>query len=356
MKVVVAPDKFKGSLSAREAAEAISRGLRASFPDAEIVLVPIADGGEGTMELISDVLGAKPRELEVTGPMGDPVSARYGIAGGRAVIEMSVASGLLLVPEGLRDPWKATTYGTGELIVDALRSGSQELIIGIGGSATNDGGRGMAEALGYRFFSDPASGRLRISPPADRPDDRARFRVACDVSNPLLGEHGCTRVYGPQKGIQPEDFARHEQRLCELAEAASADLGAIPCDAPGAGAAGGLGFGLMAFCGAELRSGFELVAGLSGLQDEIASADLIVTGEGSMDAQTLMGKGPAGVAEMAHAAGARVIALCGVARNEAALAEQFDEVLSLKGLAVSPQESMAQAAELLEKLAAGIRI
>ena len=197
---------------------------------------------------------------------------------------------------------------------------------------------------------------MRITPPAVSPAELARIQVACDVSNPLLGEHGCTRVYGPQKGIAPEDFERHERRLAALVEAVARELKAIPGDTPGAGAAGGLGFGLMAFCGAELRSGFDLVAELSGLEAKIAGADLVVTGEGRMDAQTLMGKGPAGVAEMARAAGTRVLALCGIARDRGALMQRFDEVISLETLATSPEDSMIRAGELLEKAAAGLKI
>ncbi|MGI9239493.1 MAG: glycerate kinase [Verrucomicrobiales bacterium] len=356
MKILVAADKFKGSLGSREACAAIARGLHVAFPEAEIVQCPIADGGEGTMELISAILGAKVVEVGVTGPLGDPVTARYGVSGGRAIMEMSAASGLLLVPEDRRDPWVASTIGTGEMIGDALRRGVEELIIGIGGSATNDGGRGMAEALGFRFSKDPVGGRLRISAPAVKPAARARFQVACDVSNPLLGDRGCTRVYGPQKGVGAADFGAHEQRLAELAEAVHLDLAEVPVDTAGAGAAGGLGFGLMAFCGAELRSGFDLVASMSGLQAAIDGADLIVTGEGGMDAQTLMGKGPAGVAGMARSGGKRVVALCGVARDLEALSGRFDQVISLESLINTREESMSRASELLEKSAAGVRI
>jgi len=356
MRILVAADKFKGSLSAWEACAAIAGGLRVAFPAAEVAQSPIADGGEGTMTLLSELLDAELVEARVSGPLGDAVVARYGMAGRRAILEMSAASGLLLVPQGKLDPWGASTFGTGEMIMDALRRGANEVIIGIGGSATNDGGRGMAEALGYGFAIDPDRGALRITRPAVSPAEQAIFQVACDVSNPLLGELGCTRVYGPQKGLGPGDLARHEQRLAELAEAVSLDLTPIPCNSPGAGAAGGLGFGLMAFCGAELRPGFDLIAELSGLEAEIARADLVITGEGSMDAQTLMGKGPAGVAEMARSAGARVIALCGIARDREALGRRFDEVISLESLTDSREESMDCARELLEKAAAGLKI
>jgi len=349
VKIVVAPDKFKGSLSAHEAAAAIGVGLRQVFPGAEIVEVPIADGGEGTMGLVSGLLGAEEREVRVRGPLGEVVTARYGLAGERAVMEMSAASGLLLVAEERRDPWAATTFGTGEMIRDALASGAKQVMVGIGGSATNDGGRGMAEALGFEFLLGPDGVLTGIIPPLVRPGEQASFVVACDVSNPLLGVAGCTRVYGPQKGIRKEDFARHERRLADLVEVVRRDVAQVAADAPGAGAAGGLGFGLMAFCGAGLRPGFDLVAELTGLEAEIGTADLVITGEGSMDAQTLMGKGPAGVADLARAAGKPVVAFCGVARDEAALLERFDAVVALEKLAGGAADSMARAALWLER-------
>ena len=356
MRIVVAPDKFKGSLSAREAAAAIARGLRRQFGGADMVEIPIADGGEGTMALIAEGLGAEMVEARVSGPLGQAVTAGYALAGDRAVLEMSSASGLQLVPPAQRDPWAATTYGTGELIGEAIDRGAREVIVGIGGSATNDGGRGMAAALGFEFHADPAGGGLHIVPPDVLPAGRARFTAACDVSNPLLGADGCTRVYGPQKGIRLEEFGRHEERLARLVEAVARDVAAISPDTPGAGAAGGLGFGLMAFCGAELRPGFDLVAELTGLAGAVAAADLVVTGEGSMDRQTLMGKGPAGVAGIARAAGKKVIAFCGVARDRDALGGSFDAVISLEELALSTADSMARAGELLEEVAAGAKI
>ena len=344
MKIVVAPDKFKGSLSASEAAAAMAVGLGEAFPSATIVKIPIADGGEGTMALISELIGATVIEVCVTGPNGSPVDAKYAIAGKRAVIEMSAASGFMLVPESARDPWVASTFGTGELIADALQRGVDEIIIGIGGSATNDGGKGMAEALGYQFDEQFRMTKAPEQLPA------IKITVACDVDNPLLGPLGCTRVFGPQKGIQERDFERHETRLANL----SASVPAVSPETPGAGAAGGLGFGLMAFCGAQLCSGFELVAQLSGLQSEIAAADLVITGEGRMDAQTLMGKGPAGVADMARSAGVRIIGLCGSAEGESALLERFDQIITLEGSASDQQDSIARAAELLESVCRGL--
>ena len=356
MKIVVAPDKFKGSLSAVDAAAAISRGLSKGYLDAEIVEIPIADGGEGTMELISSALDAEAVDVRVTDPLGEPITARYGLAGRRAIIEMSAASGLQLAPAERRDPWLAETFGTGLMIEDALGRGAEEIIVGIGGSATNDGGTGMARALGFEFHLDGKGRLAEIEAPPELPGDLARFVAACDVANPLLGPDGCTRVYGSQKGIVPEDFTRHEERLARLAEVVRQDVAAeISPDTPGAGAAGGLGFGLMAFCGAKLRSGFDLVAEVTGLEQEIATADLVVTGEGSMDAQTLMGKGPMGVADLARGAGKQVVAVCGIVRDEAALLERFDEVISLESLAAGAEDSMARAAELLESAAGRIR-
>jgi len=324
------------------------------FPDAEIKEIPIADGGEGTMTLLSELLGAERGEVEVSGPMGAGVVAEYGVAGHTAILEMSAASGLTLVPEGQRDPWKASTIGTGELIKHCLDSGAKKIIVGIGGSATNDGGWGMAEAFGFAGNHDPEGNLVGIVPPSERPGDRAEFVVACDVSNPLLGSNGCTRVYGPQKGIVEADFERHENRLETLANLVQLNVAQVAPETPGAGAAGGLGFGLMAFCGAELRPGFDLLAELAGLEKEIASADLVVTGEGSMDAQTLMGKGPVGVADLARSAGKRVVAFCGVAQDRAALLERFDGITSLEKIASSSEESMSRAAEILEKIASQI--
>ena len=238
------------------------------------------------------------------------------------------------------------------MIADALSRGVDEVIIGIGGSATNDGGAGMAEALGFQFHRTPDGALQKIVSPESPPGERAKFVTACDVNNPLLGSDGCTRVYGPQKGILPGDFERHERRLEGLAAVVARDVAEIAPATPGAGAAGGLGFGLMAFCGAELLPGFDLVSELSGLESAIASADLVVTGEGSLDAQTLMGKGPAGVAELARSAGKPIVAFCGVAREREALEQRFDAVISLEGLAKSQEDSVSRAAELLE-LAAG---
>ena len=356
-KIVIAPDKFKGSLSAVEAAAAISRGIRKSYPEAECVELPIADGGEGTMELISQALEAEPVDVDVTGPFGDAVTASYAIARRKtAIMEMSAASGLALVAEEGLDPWEATTFGTGEMILDALLRGAEKVVVGIGGSATNDGGAGMAEALGYLLRRSTDGALVDILPPKTHPSEQAKFVTACDVSNPLLGPVGCTRVYGPQKGIAAEDFGRHEARLRRLAEIVARDVADVSPDTPGAGAAGGLGFGLMAFCGAELRSGFDLVAELTGLEQQIASADLVITGEGSMDAQTLMGKGPAGVADLARASGKKVLAVCGVAHEKGALLERFDDVTSLAEESKSVEDSMARAAELLESVAARIKI
>lgn len=347
--VLIACDKFKGTLTADEACEAVAAGIRSLWPEAECLLRPIADGGEGTSRVICQALGGEWRTEEVSGPLGDPVTAGFAWlpATGLAVIEMSEASGLKRVPEGRRDPWRATTAGTGQLMDCARRLGASRIVVGIGGSATNDGGAGMAWALGYQFRD--SEGRnvhplpchlekiVRIVPP-DQP--LPEVVAACDVSNPLLGPDGATAVYGPQKGVTAERLPDFERALARLADLVRRDLGCDYRNLPGAGAAGGLGFGLMSFCGASTRSGFELVAEVTGLHEAIRLADLVVTGEGCLDAQTLHGKGPAGVAEAAREAGRPVAAVGGLVRPDAAgsLAEKFDAVIS-----AATQETLAEA-------------
>lgn len=324
MRIVIAPDSFKGSLTARQAAEAMAAGARRVFPDAELILVPMADGGEGTVQSLLDALGGDRRTVTVEDPLGRPVEASFGLLGegDTAVLEMAAASGLTLIPEELRDPLRASTYGTGQLIRAALDAGARRILIGIGGSATNDGGAGMAEALGYRFL-DAAGERLprggaalarlaRID--ADGVDprlERTKFVTACDVTNPLLGPNGASAVYGPQKGATPEMVAMLDEALACLAQRLEEDLGVSVRDLPGAGAAGGLGAGLVAFCRAELRRGVEMVIDAVGLRGLVARADLVLTGEGRLDGQTVHGKTPHGVAGVAKEAGLPVLAVGG---------------------------------------------
>jgi glycerate kinase len=333
VRVLVAPDKFKGTLSASEAAEAIARGWVRGDPRAEPVLVPMADGGEGTLDVLVEALAGTEVPLRVTGPLGDPVDARYGLvtAGGRptAVVEMAAASGLGLVPADRRDPTITSTRGTGELILAAAGAGAERILVAVGGSGTNDAGAGMAQALGVRLMDErgeelgPGGAELlRL----DRIDARGlvpvlrgtEVVVATDVDNPLVGSHGASAVYGPQKGATPADVRLLDRALGRFARIAARDLGVDVADLPGAGAAGGLGAGLVVFLGASLVRGAEVVAEAVDLERRIDSADAVVTGEGSFDAQSLRGKAPGVVVRMALRSGIRPVVLCGVADGSGA--------------------------------------
>ena len=323
-RIVVAPDSFKGSASAREVAEAIADGLRRALPSVEIETVPMADGGEGTVEALVEATGGRYVEVQATGPLGEPVRARFGLLGDgeTAVIEMAAASGLPLVPPHRRDPMVTTTYGTGELIRAALDRGARRIVIGIGGSATVDGGVGMAQALGARFLDaggrdiGPGGGTLAHLDRIDLSGLDPRLRatevlVACDVTNPLYGPDGAAPVFGPQKGATPEMVAVLDANLRHLADVIRRDLGLDVSTLPGGGAAGGLGAGLVAFCSARLRPGVELVIETVGLERRLQGADLAVTGEGALDRQTPYGKTPAGVGRLARRLGIPAVAIVG---------------------------------------------
>jgi len=324
MKVVVAPDKFKGSLTAPDAARAMARGVVAAEAQARVDPVPMADGGEGTVDALVQATGGTIREAVVAGPLGTPVRARFGLlgGGGTAVIEMAEASGLMLVPPDRRDPTIATTRGTGELILAALGLGVGSIVLGIGGSATNDGGAGLAQALGARLLDDrgrevpPGGGSLdridRIDPSGLDPRlARVTIRVACDVANPLCGPTGASAVYGPQKGATPEMIRRLDSALAHYARIIGRDLGRSVADLPGAGAAGGLGAGLVAFAGGVLLPGIDLVVDAVGLASRLGGADLCLTGEGSIDASSGFGKTAVGVARLARSLGVPCLALAG---------------------------------------------
>ncbi|HWL52197.1 MAG TPA: glycerate kinase [Chthoniobacteraceae bacterium] len=363
MKIVLAPDKMKGSLTATQAAAALERGFRSQWPDASFRTCPIADGGEGTARTLCDALRGEWVTRTVRGPMGKPVEAGYAwMAEQRlAVIEMSEASGLALVPEGERAPLHASTFGTGELMHDAMERGARRLVLGLGGSATSDGGAGMAAALGYRFFTEegsaidpPTPARLPEAVRIDRENVPALPEViaACDVLNPLLGPRGAARLFSPQKGATPAEVEQLEAALTHLADLAARAGLPKARECPGAGAAGGLGFGLMAFCNAVVEPGFELVASIIGLEAAIAGADLVITGEGSLDTQTLEGKGPVGVADLARRHGKPVIAFGGrVAHDEPRLLERFDAVVPLAHGPMSLPDALAHAERLLEAAA-----
>ncbi|MBR2930282.1 MAG: glycerate kinase [Clostridia bacterium] len=323
MKVVIAIDSYKGSLTALEAAEACAEGIRSAIRDAECVICPIADGGEGTVDAAVLATGGEYRSATVSDPLGRPITASYGLLpGGVAIIEMSAASGITLVDKDERDPFKADTYGVGELILDAYAKGARRFIIGIGGSATNDGGSGMLRALGFSLLDkdgkDIGRGAEALAKIASINADNVKidlhscnFSVACDVKNPLLGENGATYIYGPQKGVLPEDRARLDSILAKFASVSALKFPAADPTLEGAGAAGGLGFALVGMLGAKLCSGIELIMDITGLEEKLADADIVVTGEGRMDKQSAMGKVPVGVARLAKMHGKPVVALAG---------------------------------------------
>ncbi len=361
VRIIIAPDKFKGSLSAREAAEAIRKGLLKVWPDAVLKTVPVSDGGEGTAEAIRAARTGVWITLGVRDPLGKTVPARYAWmeAERLAVIEMSEASGLWRVDAERRDPLRSNTYGTGELIADANKRGAEKIIVGLGGSATNDGGIGMAAALGYQFLTSDGEeieplpvnllSLVRIEPPEGLA--LPAILAADDVCSPLLGPRGATEMFGGQKGAEARLARELELSLENLAEVAAFDLGCDFRNAPGAGAAGGLGFGLMTFCRATLKPGFEVVAEALDLETEIAAADLVITGEGSLDAQTVEGKAPAGVAQLARAHQKPVLALAGSVANDARLDALFDATLSLCDRPLTLAGAVRDAAALLERAA-----
>lgn len=324
MKIVIAPDSYKESLSALEVATAIEQGFREIWPDADYVKIPVADGGEGTVEAMVAATAGRLVHVDVTGPLGSSVQAFYGLSGDArsAFIEMAAASGLALVPVDSRDPLKTTSRGTGELIRHALDAGVEHIVIGIGGSATNDGGAGMVQALGARLLdaqnNDIAHGgaglealaRIDISQ-LDARLAACRIEVACDVTNRLTGKEGASAVFGPQKGATPEVVARLDRALTHYAQLISRDLDVNVLELAGGGAAGGMGAALYAFCGAQLRSGIEIVTDALHLDAWVADADLVVTGEGRIDSQTIHGKVPVGVANVAKRYNKPVIGIAG---------------------------------------------
>jgi glycerate kinase len=363
MRVVVAPDKFEGSLTAAQAARAIEAGLLRARPDAEVVRLPLGDGGAGTLAALV-AAGFECVPVRAAGPTGEPVDAAIALRGDRAFVEMAEASGLRRLPGGRRAPLEATSYGTGELIRAALDLGVRELVLGIGGSATTDGGAGMASALGVRFFDEagrplPPGGAalLRLAhidtAGLDPRIRRVRVTVAADVDNPLVGPEGAAAVYGPQKGASPEDVLLLDSALRRYASVLRSDLGLDLASTPGAGAAGGLGAGAIAFLGATLRSGIDLVLELIGFDAAVTGADLVVTGEGKVDFQSLRGKAPFGVARAAAAHGVPVVVLAGVVdvAERELRAAGIEEARALTELEPDVERSIAEAEPLLERLA-----
>jgi glycerate kinase len=376
MRILIAPDKFKGSLNGREVAKNIALGLRNVLRDAEIAILPMADGGEGTAEVICNALGGSWVKCKAHDPLGREIDARYAWIANRnlAVMEMSEAAGMRRLSQSEPDPFLATTFGVGEMILDAVRQGAREIILGLGGSATNDGGFGMARALGFRFLADakeltgalgelveltridapvvtaaPAAKRSPMEP--TRLPPQLKIIAAADVRNPLLGENGATRVFGPQKGAGDDKIEILERALAKLANIVSKEFGIDYRTEPGAGAAGGLGFGLMSFCAAKIRPGFEVVAEAADLESKMTNAELVITGEGSLDWQTLEGKTPAGIARLARKLGKPVFAIAGRTDGNRQVSELFDGVYVLGQPGMSENEKMKRSAELLREKA-----
>lgn len=324
MKVVIAIDSLKGSLSSIEAGMAAKEGILKAKPDAEIIVKPLADGGEGTADALIEGLNGERIDLTVTGPMGSHVSCYYGYIkeSSTAIMEMASAAGITLVPDEEKNPLLATTYGVGEMIANAMELGCRNFIIGIGGSATNDGGIGMLKALGYEFFDkngeDAGEGGQALAKVSSINTknrnpliSECTFRIACDVNNPLCGENGATYIYGPQKGVTDGFKADLDAGMANFAKVTAAALGHDDSKIAGVGAAGGLGFAFLSYIGAELTPGIELILNAVGLEDELKNADIAVTGEGRLDHQTAMGKAPVGVARLAKQYAAKVVAFAG---------------------------------------------
>ncbi len=335
MKIVVAVDTFKGSLSSLEAGSAISEGIHRVMDDAKVVVRPLADGGEGTVEALALGMNGRIENVKVTGPLGDMVKASYGIIDETqtAIIEMSAAAGITLVAEPDRNPLNTTTYGVGEMISDAINKGCRNFIVGIGGSATNDGGIGMLQALGYSFLDADGNqvpfGAKGLSVLETISDEHVipqlkdcNFKVACDVTNPLCGKNGCSVIYGPQKGATPSMIAQMDEWLSDYAHLTHEKYPKASMTQPGTGAAGGLGFAFLSYTNAVLESGIKIVLDETKLESYIADADIVITGEGRLDGQTVMGKAPIGVAGIAKKYQKPVIAFSGCVTEHATACNQ----------------------------------
>lgn len=378
MKVTVAIDSFKGSLSSLEAGQAARDGVLKAYPDAKVQVFQVADGGEGTAQVLVEALGGEYVSLTVSDPLGRPVTAKYGYIASKktAVIEMAAASGITFLTKEERDPMKTTTYGTGEMIKDAVLRGCRRFIIGIGGSATNDGGVGMLEALGFRFLD--ADGNS-ISRGAQGLEALARidrgsvmselaeccFTVACDVENPLCGEKGCSAVYGPQKGAIAEQILKMDAWLARYAELTKVVNPNADPDYPGAGAAGGMGFAMLSYLNAELTSGVQLVMSEISLESAIAESDIVITGEGRLDGQSVMGKVPVGVAGLAKKYGKPTVAFSGSVTRDAEILNScgidaffpilrqvctLDEAMNIENATENLQKTVTQAFRLIKTM------
>ena len=362
MKILIASDKFKGSLTATAAAEAIADGFRRAWPEAETSLLPIADGGEGFAEAFGAALDGEWITTRALDPIGREVDARYMWVEAEklAVIDMSEASGLWRLQKGDLAPLRASTYGTGQLIRHATARGARKILVGLGGSATTDGGIGMAAALGYEFLTSdgedleaiPGNLLALIRIQTEGAIELPEIIAACDVQNPLLGPRGTAQVFGPQKGASAKDIVALEEGLLNLADVIASDLGCDFRETPGAGAAGGIAFGLLSFCQAKICSGFELLAETLHLEERIAACDLVITGEGRIDGQTLEGKGPAGVAVLAHKHAKPVLAFAGSIADDPAVDSLFDAHCAIIDEPVNLDAAMSRGAEFLARSAA----
>ncbi|GHA53907.1 glycerate kinase [Photobacterium aphoticum] len=369
MKIIIAPDSYKESLTAMEVATAIETGFRHVLPDAQYIKLPMADGGEGTVQSLVDATGGHIVAHTVTGPLGQPVDGFYGLMGDgkTAVIEMAAASGIHLVTPEQRNPLITTTFGTGELIRAVLDQGVEHIIIGIGGSATNDGGIGMAQALGFKLLDAEGQplgfggGELARLATIDTSNidprlAQVKLEVACDVDNPLCGPKGASHVFGPQKGATPEMVAQLDANLSHYADIIQAQLGSDVKNKPGAGAAGGLGAALMGLLNAELRPGIEIVMDAVDLSSIVADADLVITGEGRIDSQTIHGKTPIGVARTAKRFNVPVIGIAGCLSTDCHVVHEhgIDAVFSVVPRSVSLAEALRDAAENVELTARNV--
>ncbi len=330
MNILVAIDSFKGSLTSLEAGNAASEGIKRCFPDADIKILPIADGGEGTVQALAYGLGGEIQKVSVKNPLGEEIVAEYGMVGKTAIIEMAAAAGIILIDKTQLNPMVTTTYGVGQIIRDAISKGCREFIIGIGGSATNDGGAGMLQALGYQLLDKDGNeislGAKDIGKIAQIKDNKVVpelsecvFNIACDVTNPLCGENGCSAIFGPQKGAKKEDIKVMDDSLYHFAEVTKQKYKNTDMNFPGAGAAGGLGFAFMAFLNGKLQSGINLILEKIEIEKYIKEADLVITGEGKIDSQTIMGKAPTGIAKLAKKYDKKVIGFCGCTTRDAGI-------------------------------------
>lgn len=358
MRILICPDKFKGSLTASEVCDAIEAGVRQKYPDAEVIKLPLADGGEGTMQILTKFFNGKIVKVKVHGPLFEEIEAEYGLAGDVAYVEMASASGLQLIPKEKRDPLETTTLGTGELMKDAVDRGAKKIILGIGGSSTNDAGIGMATALGYSFFSGdqllkPIGKNLIHIDCIETPNVKLDVTALCDVNNPLFGESGAAYVYGPQKGATPDVVDLLDKGLRNFEKVARKTFGKS-ADFPGAGAGGGIAGGASVFFNLVVRSGIDFLMESLNIDEELHKADVVITGEGKIDRQTLSGKVVASIAR--RAANKKVIAICGICelRENETKKLGISDVISLVDPFTSPEEAIRNARDLIiSKLSSG---